>query len=203
MAITTSAREIVNNAKMDFPDDLPEELWSLVERYRGELINQAFTIVGNLSDAEDVVQESFCEAFRHRARLGQERSIIAWLRTINRANALNRVRGRKRDSNRMIRKQREAPDRAMTTGGFGGLELCESVARAIETLPDNLRAAVVYRYWEHLSYDEIAQRLQVSPRAVRRLFHDASVHLYKKLSSYLESPSGAETGDHGHPSEQP
>lgn len=186
MAITTSAREIVQSSEMALPDDLPEQFWELVELYRGELINQAFAILGSVPDAEDVVQESFCEVVRQPDKLVNESSIGGWLRTINRANALNRLRNRKRDSNRVIRKQQEAPDRTLTTGGFSGMEICEAVAKAIDTLPADLRRAVVMRYWEHLSYDDIAARMKVSPRTVRRLFHDASVQLYQRLKNHVD-----------------
>ena len=63
---------------------------------------------------------------------------------------------------------------------------------------------VVFCYWEHLSLDEIAQRLDISTRTVRRLLFEASTHLYGKLEVCLSDaapvPSPLE-GEGGHEAE--
>lgn len=51
MATTTAAQNIVSTYGVDADGKLPEEYWQLVERYRGELVNQALAILGDLSDA--------------------------------------------------------------------------------------------------------------------------------------------------------
>lgn len=187
MSLTTSAHQILQNATQGTPmDEMPAEFWEIVERYRGDLVNQAFALLGSQDDAEDVAQETFCEAFRDRDRLAKVRSLGAWLRQINRANALNRRRDRKRHSDRAERKQIEAPDRAFTTGGFTTLVVREAVAKAIETLPEAQREALVLHYWQHLPYDEIAARLKTSPRTVRRNLHEAYQALYGRLGKFLE-----------------
>lgn len=187
MALTTSAHQILQNAAPGTPmDAMPAEFWEIVERYRGDLVNQAFALLGSQEDAEDIAQETFCEAFRDRDRLAKVRSLGAWLRQINRANALNRRRDRKRHSDRAQRKQLEAPGRAFTTGGFSTLVVREAVAKAIELLPEAQRETVVLHYWQHLGYDEIARRLKISPRTVRRNLHDAYQALYERLGRFLE-----------------
>ena len=93
MAATTQAQQIIDECASD--GNLPDRYWEVVERYRAELVNQALAILGNVADAEDVVQETFCEAFGHQDKLAKVRSLGAWLRTINRANARNRVRGKR------------------------------------------------------------------------------------------------------------
>ncbi len=178
MALTTAAQSI---AKTQGMESLPAQYWELVERYRGELMNQAHAILGSVEDAEDVVQETFCEALRDVRKLADVRSVGAWLRSVNKFNALTRLRERRRDSKRIIRKHNEAPERMVTTGGFSAVETQEAVTKAIEALPENLRSVVVLRYWEHLSYKEIAQRLQLPPGTVGFLLYDASVRLYDKL----------------------
>lgn len=176
--------------------DLPEEYWKLVDRYRGELVNQAYSILESMEDAEDVVQETFCEAIRKRVELTQAHSLGAWLRSINRANALDRLRGRRRRAQKTSQKQRLEPRRLATTGGFSALELREAVAKAIETLPAPLRTVVVLHFWENLSCDEIAQKLNVSPRTARRMLYEASSHqLFEKLKLYLGGPVPPAAGE--------
>ncbi|MCW8128980.1 MAG: RNA polymerase sigma factor [Planctomycetota bacterium] len=163
--------------------DLPDELWEIVEQYRGELVNQALAMLGSLEDAEDVVQETFCEAFRSRERIAEARSLGAWLRSINRANAMDHLRKRRRG------RQAPRPGRTFTTGGFSLIEMRESLAKAIEALPEDQRSIVVLRYWEHLSYDEIAARLQLPTTTVWRRFYEASVALFGRMQDKLEAPA--------------
>ena len=47
------------------PENVPlDQFWLLVERFRADLVNQGFAILGNLQDAEDVAQESLCRSYR-------------------------------------------------------------------------------------------------------------------------------------------
>ena len=176
---------------MDFRAEFPEKYWDLIERYRAELLNQAVSILGAVDDAEDVVQETFCAAFRDSTKLSQADSIGAWLRTINRHNALNHLRGKRRDS-----KRSRAADKTFTTGGISALGVQESIAKALESLPPNMRAVVVLRYWEHLSYKEIAKRLGLPVGSVGRLRYEATMCLYEKLKIYFDGqPPANDAGD--------
>jgi RNA polymerase sigma-70 factor (ECF subfamily) len=173
--------------------DLPEEFWQLVEQFRSELLNQALSLTGNLADAEDVVQETFCEAFRKRGELKSINWLGPWLRTANRSNALDRVRSKRRDSQRSSAKQQEAPDRVFTTGGFSLLEMREMVAKVVEKLPQKMRTAVVLCYWDHLTPEQIGDRMNVSSRTVRRILFEASELLFHHLEGYLPESSTSQS----------
>ncbi|MFH0940211.1 MAG: RNA polymerase sigma factor [Planctomycetota bacterium] len=196
MALTTSAQIIIERATVDTPIEIPQEFWDLVECHRTELMNQALAVLGNIEDAEEVVQETFCEVFRNRERLPQMRSLSGWLRAINRANALNYLRTKRRHRQKLARKQIEAPDRVMTTGGFSALEMREEIAKAIESLPHDLRMAIILRYWEDCSYAEIAKRLNIPQGTVWQRLCDAGLLLANKLN--VES-LGAESKPHVNP----
>jgi len=191
MASTTSAQQILHKTEVGTQGSLPDPYWELIETHRAELIHQALAVVGQLEDAEDVVQETFCEAFRHAQRLTQAHSARAYLRAINRANALNRLRDRRAKDALAGRKQRELPPRMATTGGFSMLELRDAISRAVETLPPKLRSVVVLRYLEHLSYEEIAARLTLSAGTVGWLLCEASLQLHGKLKNYVNAPSNS------------
>lgn len=194
MSTTAAVQLMMRKAPMNERGEVPAQYWELIERYRGELVNQALAICGTLEDAEDVVQETFCEAFRDAERLSQARSLGALLRAINRANALNRVRDRSRESAKSGRRQLEAPPRQVTTGGFSMLELRDSVAKAIETLPPHLRTVVVLRFWQHLTYEEIAGQLKIPPGTAGRLIYEATQALYERLKPHLETPAAPPAG---------
>ncbi len=92
MSHTTSFQQITRDAGMDHTSDIPEQYWNILEQYREELTSQAAGILGNREDAEDVVQETFCEVLRDAGCLEKTESVGATLRMINRRNSLNRMR---------------------------------------------------------------------------------------------------------------
>lgn len=78
------------------PGGVPhEQFWQLVERFRADLINQAFAILGNQADAEDVAQDALCRAYVDLHKLQDPRKLGAWLRKINRCHAIDLLRRRK------------------------------------------------------------------------------------------------------------
>ncbi len=187
MSFTTSAQKIIAASKETSADEVPDQYWELVEEYRGLLINQAYAMLGNLEDAEDVVQETFCEAVRNPDKLADARSLGALLRSINRANALNRLRDRELALSKKERKQRNLPRRKFTTGGLNALDIRESVTKAIENLDPEWRQVIVLRYWEDLPFQDIAKRMKLPLTTVWRLHLEATMRLYGKLGVDLDA----------------
>ena len=198
MAITTSCNQVLKGHLMQ-GSGVPEEYWELASQYRDELIHQAFSILGSMEDAEDVVQETFCEAFKDTSKISSE-SILASLRLINKTNALDRLRmrGRARQRDHAGRETR-----AFTTGGFSGIELRDSIEKALQTLPENLRAVVRLRYFEHLSYKQIADRLNSSVGAVGPLLSEAGIRLYSVLVPPESTPANDTSDPEKSPAEEP
>lgn len=182
MGLTTSAHQILRGT-----DAIPEAFWELADRYRDALVEQALRIVHSRADAEDVVQETFREAFAQGGALPGVRSLGAWLKTVNRANALNRLRTKKQDA-QLSRKGAKLGRPRATTGGFTALELRDQLAQAMRALPAEQQAAVKLHFYEHLPTDEISKRLKLSVRSVRRLLFDASMRLHATLKPTHPTP---------------
>jgi RNA polymerase sigma-70 factor (ECF subfamily) len=192
--ITTAAQKIVNDSR-DPRSSVPEEYWELLEQYRVELVNQAIGILGNRDDAEDVVQKTFVETFSDSSRIPQTGSIGHWLRMINRRNALDRAREIHRGA--AHKDPRRFGDSAFTTGGFSMLELRDSVRKALEKLPAELRTVVRMRYFEHLSSKEISEQLKIPFSTLKRQLFQANVLLHGVLKEQFKSQSrpGSQPGD--------
>jgi len=173
---------------MNSPEGVPQAYWELVNQYRDELIGQAYSLLGNREDAEDVVQETFAEAFRNADKMNNAESLGAWMRTVNRCNALNRVRSRNRERKKSARLQRIEPAKSHTTGGINALEIRDQVSKAMQSLPANMREIVRLRYWENLSYKEIAEKLNLPVGTVGRLLCEASMLMYDSVKIHLEAP---------------
>ena len=128
----------------------------------------AYRMTGNAHDAEDLVQETFLRAYRAFDRFTPGSNIRAWLYTI-----LHRVRTdafrRSRRSPRTVELAEEGPpvpppQDALAHGG-------EDLERALKSLPDVFRNAVVLRDVEDLSYQEIARVLDVPIGTVMSRIH--------------------------------
>ena len=115
-------------------------------------------------------------------------SLGAWMRTVNRCNALNRVRSVSRERKKSARLQRIEPTKNHTTGGINALEIRDQVNKALQTLPASMREIVRLRYWENLSYKEIAEKLNLPVGTVGRLLCEASMQMYDSVKVHLEAP---------------
>jgi len=158
----------------------PDYFWQLVDRFRAGLVNQALIILNSQQDAEDVAQETLCKAFLQLHKLKDASKLGAWLREINRCNALALRR----------RRVREREER-LSTGQMSSIEAKrdetravnakEHILKAVDGLPSPYRDVVVLRYVEKLSTDEIAIRLGVPSGTVRGQLTRADQMLAEKL----------------------
>ena len=178
------------------PGGVPaDHFWQLVERFRADLVNQAFSIMGNQADAEDVAQLSLAKAFRMLHTLEDPAKLGIWLRTINRRLSLNALRSRKRSRVHAVEHldaQASAP--ATTPTGInveavGKSTSMDQVARAVDALPETYREVVVLRYWEHLKTERIAERLGLPVGTVKSRLARADRFLLEKLHSIWNQES--------------
>ena len=175
----------------------PEHFWQLVERFRADLVNQSLAFLGNQADAEDVAQESLCQAFQELNQLQDPKKLGAWLRSINRCNALDLLRKRSREKLRSggtgFAEQAVAPETTPTGSNLeqskrrGKLEL---VARAVDALPELHREVVVLRYWEKKSYEELAQCLGVPIGTIKSRLARADALLVARLKQLWAEHEG-------------
>jgi RNA polymerase sigma-70 factor (ECF subfamily) len=143
----------------------------LMRRYNERLFRVARAIVRDESEAEDVMQQAYVNAFTHLRQFNGSAQFSTWLTRIAINEALARVRRRGRYevfdelSNVepfMSRSPAENPERQAFTGELRGL-----LEWAIDTLPDGMREVFVLREVEGLSTSEAAEALDVSEDVVK------------------------------------
>ena len=138
--------------------DLDGAFESLVWAYQDRLYAFAVRMTGDHHDAQEITQDAFVRAYR--ALGGYDRKRISalelrpWLYTI----ALNAVRNSKRGS-RTVLVSLDGVEHAAADDPAGDVERSSEVARLLASLPPRHRAAVLLRYFEDLSYEEIAEVL--------------------------------------------
>lgn len=142
----------------------------------------------NHHDAEDVVSEAILRAFDHWEQYELGTNVRAWLFTILYHAFVNRKRSEWREvdvpEDEDGRPMFEAVGEVDPEGRFYDSFVDEEVTRAIDTLPEEYRSAVVLSDLNGLRYAEIAEILDVPEGTVKsRLFRGRRI-LQKKLLRY-------------------
>jgi len=143
-------------------------LEELYDRFAPVLYALAYRMVGERSDAEEIVLDTFAQAWREASRFRAERgSVAAWLTMMCRSRALDLLRARARRVRVVSSATAAAPDTppAMGSGMPGGdraleqLERRQAVAAALRGLSPPQRQAIELAYYDGLSHSEIAEQL--------------------------------------------
>ena len=136
----------------------------LYDRHARPIYSLALRILGDATEAEDIVQEVFSQAWRQAARYSASRgAVAAWLMTLARSRAIDRLRAKRARPGEVINER--ATGQLVDTGPpVDSLVLSsEQVARvraALDELPLLQRAAIELAYYEGLTHAEIADRLE-------------------------------------------
>ena len=179
---------VVRRSPISTRNAMPEDF----ERYRSYLLVQAqarlHPAVRARVSASDVVQETLIEAHRDRTQRQMSGTFerAAWLRAILGHNLQNAVRDAFRDK-RDARRDRNLdaavedscrrvaswvvePSASPSQGALAA-ERELVLAQKVAELPDGQQEAIVLRYWEELSLEEIARRMDRTTAAVAGLLH--------------------------------
>jgi RNA polymerase sigma-70 factor (ECF subfamily) len=159
----------------------------LVMTYQHRVFGVALRMLGSAAEAEEVAQEAFVRAHRALGDFRGDAKLSTWLYAITSRLCLNRLASGER---RLARQGEETllrlsdstprPDAALERN-----ELEAALGRAIAELPEERRIVVVLRDLEGLSYEEIAQALDLELGTVRSRLHRARADLRDKLVRFL------------------
>jgi RNA polymerase sigma-70 factor (ECF subfamily) len=178
----------------------------LVERYKQPVINVAWRMLHDLSEAEDLAQNVFLQVFKSASRYEVSAKFSTWIFTIVRNFCLNELRRRSRrpgesleyysdDSEEPTARQIEdtravGPGRAILRE-----ELEEKIQEALDALPETQRLAVILCRQDELSYEEMAKVLGCSLAATKSLIHRGRETLKARLKPYLRTGAWGDADD--------
>lgn len=165
----------------------PKAFEELVATYQHLVFGVAVRMLGNAAEAEEIAQEAFLRAHRALADFRGDAKLSTWLYAIASRLCLTRLASGER---RMSRQGEETLMRLASTDGdpAAAVERSEVEAalhRAIAELPEDRRIVVVLRDLEGLSYEEIAQTLELELGTVRSRLHRARMDLKDKMERFL------------------
>lgn len=175
----------------------------LVNRYQRQIVNYVCRMLGNYEDAVDLSQDIFLKAYSALDSYRPQYPFAAWLFRIARNAAIDEIRRRRLptvsldapvefddgSASRQVDAGVPGPEGRLLTSEFRG-----RVAEAIDQLPDKYREPIVLRHAGELSYDEIAEALELPIGTVKTRIFRAREALRRSLADMLEPDSPGERG---------
>jgi RNA polymerase sigma factor (sigma-70 family) len=164
----------------------------LIERHQALVAGTVARMLGSNSDVEDIAQQVFIRVWKSAARYVPRAKFTTWLLKITRNLVFNELRRSKRQAHVPfqadpqteefpLKDDRErAPDTSLLER-----ELQQAIEEAILSLPESQRMALVLRRYEELSYEQIAEVLDLSVPAVKSVLFRARTELRSRLNKYL------------------
>ena len=164
---------------------------ALVVAYQKQVYNLALRTVGNEEDAADMTQEVFLRAYRALGTFRGESKFSVWLYRLTTNVCIDFLRSRRRHPTVSLTASEDddeqpqfdlpadesvGPEQQLTRS-----EMRRSVARGLDSLPDDARKILILRELDGLSYAEIAEEVQRSTKSV----DNAVQRIRRKIAQYL------------------
>ena len=161
--------------------------WEAIVRQNWrKVFNVAYKFVGKHEEAEDLTQDIFLKIFKALATFDRRANFQTWIVSISRNLCI--------DHYRSVRKERMTIAREVDTNDLQPAstdrtpyaaaehqDLRVMLRQALQTLPETLRTAVVLRDLQELSYQEIADRLQLPEGTVKSRINRGRLELARQL----------------------
>jgi RNA polymerase sigma-70 factor (ECF subfamily) len=139
---------------------------ALADAHLSKIMNYAYRLLHDRTEAEDVAQETFLRLWKDAARFEPKARVTTWLHRIAHNLCIDRLRGRREQPS-------ETLDEERTSQEPGGLldqkRVALDVERALAALPERQRAAITLVHYQGLSNIEAAAILEINVDALESL----------------------------------
>ncbi|MCB9492610.1 MAG: sigma-70 family RNA polymerase sigma factor [Dehalococcoidia bacterium] len=170
----------------------------LVERHQRRVFGLCFGMVRNKDDAMDLVQETFVKVFKNLDSFEGQSSFYTWTYRIATNVCIDFLRRANRyrtvDYDDAIQRDEDAEDAGSILPSrlgldparvYGRKELLEKIEEALQKLSPAHRQAILLREVEGLSYQEMADVLEISIGTVMSRLHHARKNMQRLLADYV------------------
>jgi len=165
----------------------------LIEKHQTLVAGTVARMLGSSSDVEDIAQQVFIRVWKSACRYVPRAKFTTWLLKITRNLVFNEMRRIKRRPHVPLQSEAGMEDPPLKDEtnlapdeSFLESELQQAIEDAIQRLPETQRMALVLRRYEQLSYEQIAEVLDLSVPAVKSVLFRARTELRSRLSKYLD-----------------
>ncbi|GHT36586.1 RNA polymerase sigma factor [Planctomycetales bacterium] len=177
----------------------------LMLRYQSRIQTLLRHVLGDRDQAEDLTQEVFLRIYRGRKTYKPQAKFSTWVFTIANNIALNALRSKRRKPEVQFGMENSnsngsgsfsfSGDMILASSGFiparriEKIEIKEMVQLALESLGERQRAALLLHKFEDMSYNDIADIMEMTPQAVKSLLCRARICLRDALQGYMQRGS--------------
>ncbi|HEY5627517.1 MAG TPA: sigma-70 family RNA polymerase sigma factor [Nitrospira sp.] len=167
-----------------------EAFGQLIDRYSSVIVNLAYRMVGDRTDAEDLAQEAFIAAFKALPTFRSDAKFSTWLYRIAANKCTDWLRAKRPG-------QVDIESVADELAGHHGTpetllsqqQVADHLERAIRKLPPLYREAFVMKHVDGLSYEEMEEILGVNGDTLKMRVYKGRVQLSRALAEFNESGS--------------
>jgi len=147
----------------------------LVAAFQGPVYNLCYRLLGTPMEAEEAAQETFLRAYRRLHTYNPEQKLSSWILAIAAHYCIDRLRRRRLASTPIDEAQSTRPEGAPQAPEESLLrrEREREIQDLLARLPESYRTVIVLRYWQHLSYEEMAEMLGTTESAIKSKLHRA------------------------------
>jgi RNA polymerase sigma-70 factor (ECF subfamily) len=161
----------------------------LAARYQDRIYSLALRLLGNPEEALDAAQETFVRVFRALGQFDEERPFAPWISRIATNTCVGLLRKRRPDVFSLDAMPEHEAEAALATASADTdpwLQLerslrDEEIQCAVMALPEANRMVILLRYTDELSYEEIAEAMELPLGTVKTLLHRARRRLRAAL----------------------
>jgi RNA polymerase sigma-70 factor (ECF subfamily) len=198
---TVSSRTLSDHELIEATKNGDESAFAeIVARYKGQLTNYLYRMLGDYEESVDLAQESFVRVFFAIDRYHSRFAFSTYIYRIATNLAISEIRKRKRrkllsltglyqyepdsDAEYQPPDERPHPEDVLVSD-----ELRKTIGKAISALPERYRAPIILREIEERSYEEIAEILGLGLGTTKSRISRGRGILRKRLEGYLENSS--------------
>lgn len=184
----TTDEQIVERARVGDREAFGE----IVRRWERKIFALAYGILGSPEDARDATQETFIAAYRNLQGFRGDAKVSSWLHRIAVNQCISRQRKARVRHETGLEDERDAEgERFLATAEHASpaksaerREAAEAVRRAVAALPPELREVVLMKEFEELTFQEIADALEIPLSTVKSRLYTALRQLRLRLGKF-------------------
>ena len=169
----------------------PEAFGEIVRRWERRIFALAYGMLGREEDARDATQETFLAAFRNLRGFRGDAKVSSWLHRIAVNQCITRQRRAKVRGETALEDEAERnaaifalPIDASPARSAESIERSQAVRKAVCALPPDLRQVVVMKEFEELTFQQIADVLEVPLSTVKSRLYTALRQLQMRLQKF-------------------